>query len=122
MRSNPAHHLLFIFQLENISRSYLNLSTSYGCSTDLESLLGLLLVSFIWLEEKNSLKHLLPDGRDVCPHMSKRCRHRLCPDWLSNFELRSLCKSQIFYLLKFELNKKCQNVNLYLNFIFIHEQ
>ena len=49
MRSNPAHHLFFIFELENILRS------------------KLLLVSFIWLGEKISLKYLLPDGVDVCP-------------------------------------------------------
>ena len=54
MRSNPAHQLFFIFQLENILRSNLNFSTSYGRLTDLKSLLGLLLVSFIWLGEKIS--------------------------------------------------------------------
>ena len=56
-RSNPAHQLFFIFQLQNILRSYLNLSTSYGRLTDLRSSLGLLVVSFIWLREKNSLKY-----------------------------------------------------------------
>ena len=35
---------LFIFQLENILRSYLNNSTSYGRLTDFKSFLGLLLV------------------------------------------------------------------------------
>ena len=39
MRSNPADQLLFIFQLENIVRSYLNISTSYGLLTDLKSFL-----------------------------------------------------------------------------------
>ena len=46
MRSNLAHRLFFIFQFENILRSNLNISTSEGRSTDLKSLLGLLLVSF----------------------------------------------------------------------------
>ena len=64
MRSNPAYDLLFIFQLENILRSNLKFSTSYGRSTDLKSLFGLLLVSFIWLGEKISLKYLLIDGVD----------------------------------------------------------
>ena len=48
--------LFFIFQLENILRSNLNLSTSYGRSTDLKSFLGLLLGVFLWLGEKISLK------------------------------------------------------------------
>ena len=30
MRSNPAHKLFFIYQLENILRSNFNFSTSYG--------------------------------------------------------------------------------------------
>ena len=38
MRSNFAHRLFFIFQLENILRSNLNFSTSYGRFTDLKSL------------------------------------------------------------------------------------
>ena len=67
MRSNPVHQLFFIFQLENILGSNLNFSTSYGRSTDLESLLGLLLVIIICLEEKFSLKYLHPGGEDVCP-------------------------------------------------------
>ena len=46
MCSNPAHQLLFIFQLETILRSNLIFSTSYGRLTDLKSFLGLLLVSF----------------------------------------------------------------------------
>ena len=62
MRSNPAHRLLSIFRLENILRSNLNFSTSYGPSTDLKSLSGLLLVSFIGLGEKISLKYLLIGG------------------------------------------------------------
>ena len=37
MRSNPTHHLFFIFQFENILRSNLNFSTSYGGLTDLKS-------------------------------------------------------------------------------------
>ena len=36
---------------------------------------------FIWLGEKNSLKYLLIGGRTFVP-ISRRCRHRLCPDWL----------------------------------------
>ena len=59
MRSNPAHDLLFIFQLENISRSNLKFSAFYGCSTDFKSFFGLLLVSFLWLGETISLKYLL---------------------------------------------------------------
>ena len=62
MRSNPAHQLSFIFQLEIILRSHLNFSTSYGRLTDLKSLLGLFLVSFIWLGEKISQKYLLIGG------------------------------------------------------------
>ena len=67
MRSSPAHQQFFIFQLENIVRSHLNFSTSYGRLTDFKSLLGLLLVSFIWVGEKISLKYLLIGGVDVCP-------------------------------------------------------
>ena len=67
MRPNPAHKLFFIFKLENILRSYLNFSTSYGRLTDLNSLLRLLLASFIWLEEKISLKYLLTIGRAFVP-------------------------------------------------------
>ena len=52
MRSNPAYQLFFIFEPENILRSYLNFSTSSGRLTDLKSLLGLLLVSVIWIGEK----------------------------------------------------------------------
>ena len=68
MRSNPAHQLCLIFQLETFLRSDLNLSTSYGRSTDLESLSGLFFVSFIWLGVKISLKSLLPGGTFVLPH------------------------------------------------------
>ena len=49
--SKPTHHRSFIFHLENILRSYLNFSTSYGSLTDLKPLLDLLFVSFIWLGE-----------------------------------------------------------------------
>ena len=66
MHSNLTHRLFFIFHLENILRSNLNFSTSYSRSTDLKSLLGLLLVSFTWLGEKISLKYLVRRG-DVCP-------------------------------------------------------
>ena len=55
MRSNPAHRLFFIIQLQNLLRSNVNFSTPYGRSTDLESLLGLLLVSLIWPGEKSLL-------------------------------------------------------------------
>ena len=41
MRSNPAHQLFFIFQLENTLQSNLNFSTSYSRSIDLKSLWGL---------------------------------------------------------------------------------
>ena len=58
MRSNPTHHPFFLFQFENILRSKVNFSTSYGRLIDLKSLLGLLLVSFIWLGEKISLKYV----------------------------------------------------------------
>ena len=65
MRSNPAHKLYFIFQLENIFRSNLTFWTFYGRFTNLQSLLDLLLVSFLWLAEKISLKYnppLPPEG------------------------------------------------------------
>ena len=62
----------FILQLEIILRSNLNSSTCYGRSTDLKSLLGLLLVSFIWLGEKR----LSP--------ISRRCQNCLCPNWLKS--------------------------------------
>ena len=76
MRSNPAYRLFLIFQLVNILRSNLNFSTSYGRSTDFKSLLGLLLVSFIWLGEKKyhyniylsaggRLSTPCPDGVDI---------------------------------------------------------
>ena len=67
MCSNLAHRLFFIFQLETILRSDSNFSTSYGRSTDLKSLLGLLLISLIWLGENISLKYLLIGEVDVCP-------------------------------------------------------
>ena len=75
MRSNPAHGFFFIFQLQNILLFNLNFSTSYGRSTDFKSLLGLLLVSFIWLGEKfhyniylsagGRLSLPCPDGVDI---------------------------------------------------------
>ena len=73
MRSNPPVTYFFIFELENILRSNLNFSTSYGRLTDLKSLLGLLLASLIWLGAKISLKYLF---LGVCPPMFRRCRHR----------------------------------------------
>ena len=54
--------LFFIFQLESISRSNLNFSTSYGRSIDLKSLFGLFSVSFLWLSEKILLKYVLIGG------------------------------------------------------------
>ena len=51
-RSNPAQFFSFIFKLEKILGCNLIFSTSYSSMTDLESLLGLLLVSFIWPWEK----------------------------------------------------------------------
>jgi len=71
MRSNPAHELVFIFQLENILPSNLNFSTSYGRLTDLKSLLGLLLVSFnkIWLGENNFTKIFTLRGGPLSPHV-----------------------------------------------------
>ena len=47
MRSNPVPTFLFIFQLKNFLWSNLKFSTFYGRSTDLKSIFGLLLVSFI---------------------------------------------------------------------------
>ena len=77
-------NFFFIFQLKNISPSNFKFSTSYGRSTDLKSLFGLLFASFKWLGEKHLLKYLLSGGEDVCPPLSKRCRHRLCQDWLKS--------------------------------------
>ena len=68
MRSNPEPTFFFIFEHENILRSNLNFSTSYGRSIDLKYLFGLLLVSFIWLAEKISLKYLLIDGGRLALH------------------------------------------------------
>ena len=56
MRSIPAHKLSFIFEIENILWSYFNFSTSYGRSTDLKSLVGLLLVSLNGSEKKKFTK------------------------------------------------------------------
>ena len=86
MRSNPAHELFFIFQVENILRSDLNFSTFYGDLIDFKSLLGLSLVSLIWLGKKISLKYLFLGGRALIP-MSRRCGHRLCPNWLRILKL-----------------------------------
>ena len=67
MRSNPVSTLFFIFEFKNISRSNLKFSTSYGRSTDLKFLFELILVSFIWLGEKISLKDLLIGGGTFIP-------------------------------------------------------
>ena len=86
MRSKPTHQLFFIFQLENIFRANLSFSTSYGRLTDFKSFLGLLLVRFLWLGEKNSLKYLLNGGGRFSRHvqtvstslMSKLVNRTLC--------------------------------------------
>ena len=67
------NNFLFIFQLENILRSNLNFSTTYGRLTDLKSLIGLQSVSFIWL------------GKKITKIFTYRRGGRLsttCPDWL----------------------------------------
>ena len=92
MRSNLARQLFCIFQLENILRSNFNFSTSYGRSTDLKSLLGLFLASFIWVREKNSLKYLLDGGFSP---MSRRCRQRLCPNWLKTYKKSSFSANNL---------------------------
>ena len=71
--------IFFLFsKLENILRPYLNSSTSYGRSTGLKSLFGLLLVSFIikllyGLEKKIHLNIYFPAGggkrlSPLCPN------------------------------------------------------
>ena len=74
MRSNPAQWLFFIFQLENILRSDLNFSTSYGPLTDLKSLsLGLTFIIRVIISEfymawrKNFTKNLLIGGGRLSP-------------------------------------------------------
>ena len=96
MRSNPVHQLFFIFQLENFLRSNLNLSTHYGRLTDLKSLLGLLLVSLIWLGEKK-LTLIFTSWRDGRFPISRRCRHRLCQNWLIFKNL------VVFFVIDFEI-------------------
>ena len=67
MRSNPAHQLFFISSPENILRSNLNSSTSYGRLIDFKSFSGLL-VRFLWLGDKISLTYLLIGGAGPpCP-------------------------------------------------------
>ena len=66
MRSNP-ELTFFYFLIQKYFTIYYEFSTSFGRSTDLKFLFGLLLVSFIWLGEKISLKCLLPGGLDVSP-------------------------------------------------------
>ena len=63
MRSNPVHRLPFIFQLENMFRSYLNFSTS-----------------------------LLTNYKGYVQPMSKRWRHTLCPNWLDCLWFKSFEK------------------------------
>ena len=85
MRPNLEHELFFILQLEIILRSNLNSATCYGRSTDLKSLLGLLLLSFIWLGERISLTYLLiGGGGERLSPISRRCRNCLCPNWLKS--------------------------------------
>ena len=64
MRSNPTHHLFFIFQLDNILRSNLNFSNSY--------------MAFYMAWRKNYTQILTYWRGDL----SRRFRHRLCTDWL----------------------------------------
>ena len=62
----PRTNCLLFSPLKNILKSNLNFSTSYGRLTDLKSLFGLLLVSFILLGENISLKYLLIGGGVWC--------------------------------------------------------
>ena len=61
-----------------------------------------LLVSFIWLGETNSLKYLLIGGGDVCPPMPRRRWLGSCPDWLK------ICRSYICILSLFRKYKNRQ--------------
>ena len=88
MRSNPTYQLSFIFQLENLLRSNLNFSTSYGRLTDFKSILGFKLVSFIWLGEKISLKYLLIGGVDVCPPHVQTVSTSLTSKLVKSFKTR----------------------------------
>ena len=98
-----AQHVFSIFQLENILRSNLNFSTSYGHLTDLKSLLGLLLVSFPCLSEKNFTEIFTCRRGDVCPLMSKR-RLRSFPDLLNLFI--QIWTSENFFNLIFYIQNK----------------
>ena len=84
LRSNPVPTVLFIFQLKNILWSNLKSSTSYGRQTNLKSIFGLLLVSFIWLGEQISLKYLLISGVDVCPSHALTVSTSLMPKLVKN--------------------------------------
>ena len=80
-----------IFLLENILRSNLNFSTSYGRLTDLKSVLGLFLVSFIWLWVKFHFTKILTyrRGTFVPPCLDG---HRSCPEWLNSTFFASLAR------------------------------
>ena len=69
MRSNPAHELFFIFQLENIFRSYLNFSTSYARLTDLKSFKGYYKWDFYGLQKNFHLNIYLSAGGRLSPHV-----------------------------------------------------
>ena len=56
---NPAHHLFFIFQLENILQSHLNFSTSYGRLTDLSGSLCVPIISLRSFFHKKNLRGLI---------------------------------------------------------------
>ena len=72
-------NFFFTFQIQNILRSYLKFSTSYSRLADLKSLFGLF-SKFYMAWRKNFTKIFTYWRGDVCPPMSRRCRHRLCPD------------------------------------------
>ena len=56
----------------------------------------------MWLGEKISLKFVLIGGEDFGHPMSKRCRHRLCPDWLPTWLKFFLIFFRIRYINKFQ--------------------
>ena len=64
MRSNPVTIFLFIFQLENILRTYLKLLTSYG---RYKVHIRVIISEFYMAWRKNSLKYLLIGGGKFVP-------------------------------------------------------
>ena len=90
MRSKPAHDLLLIFKTRKYFTTLFKF-LDFLRSLDRFKVLIWVIISefyyktFIWLGEKNSLKYLLPGGggETFVPPMSKQCRHRLCPKWLT---------------------------------------